>query len=108
MQKMKTFDKKYNIISLITALLIFISCNDTWNDHYSYDKTLTSDQTLWELINNEENLSDFAEVLKATNHFSNRKYTNITYEQSLGGDQVYTVTEPVIGAFHYSCVLVLR
>ena len=107
MQKMKTFDKKYNIISLITALLIFISCNDTWNDHYSYDKTLTSDQTLWELINNDENLSDFAEVLKATNHFSNRKYTNITYDQILGGDQVYTVIAPVNGTFNKDSLLAL-
>ncbi len=62
------------------------SCTDEWNDHYKVE-TL-GDGTLWDVINSDSELSNFAAVLKATG-----------YNTALDGSQVFTVFAPTNDCF---------
>lgn len=80
---------KVNKIIIAAAVLITgitYSCTDEWNDHY---KVMTlGEGTLWNAINNDNNLSNFAAVLKATG-----------YDDALDGSQVFTVFAPTNDCF---------
>ena len=70
-----------------------LSCSDTWDDHY--DKTSTGPNTasgtLWQAIQQNGELSNFASVVQATG-----------YDRSLGGSQVFTVFAPLNSHFSKS------
>ncbi len=75
---------KYNRIFIAAAMILTgatYSCTDEWDEHYEV-KTL-GDGTLWEAITADEELSNFAAVLKATG-----------YSNALDGSQVFTVFAP--------------
>ena len=66
------------------AALAIVGCSDTWNDHYEAglaDGAVNS--SLWEVIEGNSQLSNFARVLKATG-----------YDKSLASSQVFTVFAP--------------
>jgi len=72
------------IAGIALATLAIVGCSDTWNDHY--DAPLSGDAvdaTLWEVISNNKELSNFAKVLEATG-----------YDKSLASTQVFTVFAP--------------
>lgn len=73
------------------------SCAD-WDDHYDADTSLLNSQesTLWENIEHNTQLSQFAELLKKTG-----------YDQVLGASQTYTVWAPTDGTFDYSALSAL-
>lgn len=76
-------------IPLATALT-FTACSD-WDDHYDkagQDQTLISGQSLWETINGNPELSNFASVVKAAG-----------YDRSLAGAQAFSVFAPVNSDF---------
>jgi hypothetical protein len=92
-----TFKKtKYNIqmknikYSILYALLLafFPACNDTFNAHYNEEKGIAPDETLWQLIEQDANLSQFAEMLKKTGH-----------DTLLSASQSFTVWAPTNDAF---------
>ena len=62
------------------------SCSDQWNDHYAEDATL--DGTLWEAIQKNSELSNFASVIEATG-----------YDSRLASSQMFTVFAPVNANF---------
>lgn len=77
---------KIQLISKIAAgfalALTLGSCADEWNDHY--DVTQSGDAaTLWQAIEQDSQLSNFATVLKATG-----------YDKTLASSQVLTVFAP--------------
>ncbi|MBR0274614.1 MAG: fasciclin domain-containing protein [Prevotella sp.] len=72
------------IAGVAMAALAIVGCSDTWNDHYEAglaDGAVNS--SLWEVIEDNSQLSNFARVLKATG-----------YDKSLASSQVFTVFAP--------------
>ncbi len=66
--------------------LAFMACNDKWNDHY--DVMSSGEGTLWQAISGNEDLSNFARVVKACG-----------YDTALVGKQVFTVFAPTNDKF---------
>ena len=56
--------KKYLFISIIIlSTSVFYSCEDSWEDHYG-DTPETVDQSVWETIKSDNNLSKFVELVE--------------------------------------------
>ena len=70
------------------------ACAD-WDDHYDADTSLLDSQhaSLWQNIAQNENLSQFASLLKLTG-----------YDEVLSASQTYTVWAPVNGSFDYEAL----
>lgn len=69
---------------LYTFLLVGISaCSDSFDTHYSEETGVAPDLTLWQLIEQDANLSKFAEVIKKTG-----------YDVVLSSSQSFTVWAP--------------
>ncbi len=70
----------------------FTACTD-WDDHYDASTQVLDTQgaTLWENINNQGNLSEFAALLSQTG-----------YDKVLTAPQAYTVWAPEDGTFDYT------
>ncbi|MBP5340288.1 MAG: fasciclin domain-containing protein [Prevotella sp.] len=64
------------------------ACTDTWDDHYEGTIGGVNEGSLWQAIENDANLSNFASVIKATG-----------YDLSLGSSQVFTVFAPTNSNF---------
>lgn len=75
----------------VMGLLILTACSD-WDDHYDANTSLVASQqsTLWENIAKNENLSQFATLVKKSG-----------YDAILNASQSYTVWAPVNGSFDY-------
>ena len=83
---------RYNIynkvLGLAVAALTFMACTETWDDHYDAASKGVNEGTIWQAIENNSNLSNFASVLKATG-----------YDKSLASSQVFTVFAPTNESF---------
>ena len=74
---------------MAVAVLAIVGCSDTWDDHYQAGQSGdVVGSTLWEVIENNDQLSNFARVLRETN-----------YQQALASSQVFTVFAPTNDAF---------
>jgi hypothetical protein len=82
-QKMKNI--KYCILCVMSVILLagMPSCNDTFDAHYSEESGVAPELTLWQLIEQDANLSVFAEMLKKTG-----------YDVLLSKTQSFTVWAP--------------
>lgn len=71
----------------LCGLGLMVACTDTWNDHYAENST-TGEGTLWQAIEQNQELSNFARVAQAAG-----------YDTRLGSSQVFTVFAPVNANF---------
>lgn len=71
--------KLFAIISV--SVLAFTACTDTWDDHY--DNQNSSNENLWTVISQDENLSNFVKVVKTCG-----------YDVPLNGSQMFSVFAP--------------
>lgn len=71
------------VLGLALAALTFTACSDTWDDHYEGVSGGVLEGSLWQAINNDGNLSNFASVLKECG-----------FDKSLASSQVFTVFAP--------------
>ena len=79
----------YNkVLGLALAALTFTACSDTWDEHYEGTADGVLEGSLWQAINNDGNLSNFASVLKACG-----------FDKSLASSQVFTVFAPTNASF---------
>lgn len=69
------------------ASLAFTACTDTWESHYQPKPELNATETLWDLIQSDAELTQFAEFVKATG-----------YDELLSQNRFYTVWAPVDGS----------
>ena len=79
--------KRRNIISTLACSIValaFTACTDVWEEHYQPNPELNADETLWELISNDPQLTEFASFLEATG-----------YDTLLSKNRCYTVWAPV-------------
>lgn len=74
------------VFGALMIALAFVACNDKWSDHY--DVASSGEGTLWQAISENENLSNFARVVKACG-----------YDTALVGRQVFTVFAPTNDKF---------
>ena len=81
------------IAAALTALSL-TACSD-WTDHYQDDSSILDSQqkTLWENIEQNENLTQFASLLK-----------KVSYDYVLNTSQTYTVWAPANGTFDFAAV----
>lgn len=80
--KMKKIYKMQTAAVLVTALCC-VSCSDTWDDHYSANSEGVVNETLWQAISENSDLSNFAKVAKACG-----------YDLTLNGSQTFSVFAP--------------
>jgi hypothetical protein len=95
-----------NIACAICALCGLFSCSD-WDDHYEGTDVAGSNQTLWQQMKANPQLSDFCQVLEQTKVFRMHKKTPVSYSQLLDGGQSFTVVAPVNGTFNRDSLLQL-
>lgn len=77
------------------GLFALYSCADKWEDHYETVQGETYQGTLLDYLGSQsEQLSDFAEILKA-----------VGYEANLASDQMFTIWAPVNGSFDKDALL---
>lgn len=75
------------------------SCSD-WDDHYTNGSNEASNASLWEQIQSNPQLSDFAEVMKNIYITRQHKKTSTSYAELLEGGRSITVLAPVNGTFN--------
>lgn len=76
------------VLGLALAALTFTACSDTWDDHYEGTADGIQEGSLWQAIEKDGNLSNFASVLKACG-----------FDKSLASSQVFTVFAPTNATF---------
>lgn len=76
------------VLGLALAALTFTACSDTWDEHYEGKADGVLEGSLWQAIEKDGNLSNFASVLKACG-----------YDKSLASSQVFTVFAPTNASF---------
>ena len=70
-------------LGLAFAPLLLTGCSDEWDDHYDSTSKGVLGGTLWDAIQKDANLSNFASVVSACG-----------YDKALGSSQVFTVFAP--------------
>ena len=85
MKKYKIYSK---VVGLALAALTFTACADKWDDHYDSKGEGFNEASLWQAINENSSLSNFASVVKACG-----------YDKALGSSQVFTVFAPTNDQF---------
>lgn len=108
---MKTFNLKklYTAIALALPLMGaggLVSCSDSWDDHYDMAGS-NGTASLLQLVQEDEQLSDFLALLQATHVYNNNHRTTVTYADLLNADQTLTVWAPVNGTFNADSMLAL-
>lgn len=91
---------------LILQASFFVACAD-WDDHYDGDGTERVDQTLWQQLKANNQLSDFCQVLDETKVFRMHKKTPVSYADLLNSGQSFTVVAPTNGTFNKDSLLQL-
>lgn len=75
-----------NMMGLTIAALAIVACADEWDDHYS--PSVSAGQSIWQTIQQNSELSNFAKVVQATG-----------YDAALASSQMFTVFAPTNSAF---------
>ncbi len=87
--------------SLMTAALAagISACSD---DHFDISSAAAGKHTIWENIQSNSQLSDYADILQRVYYSETEKKTSTkTYADLLNGDQSFTVWAPQNGTFDY-------
>lgn len=93
--------KKMNkyLISSVMLLGGLTACTDNWNEHYNIDQA-TVQRTLWEQIEADPELSDFAEILDSAYYYTSpTKRSSMKYSELLSQNSKYTVWAPKNNTF---------
>ena len=104
---MKTISIKHFLV--VSALCCgmataFTACAE-WDDHYEGTISAGSDQTLWQQLQADKDLTDFCKVLEQTKVFRMHKKTVVSYADLLNSGQSFTVVAPVNGSFDCDSLL---
>lgn len=88
--------KKHILYAIPLFASCLVGCSD-WDDHFSGADNggAVTNVTLWQMIKNEPQLSNFAQVLEETKVFRQHKKTSVSYAELLDGGQSFTVVAPV-------------
>lgn len=90
-KEMKRNNIYKTVLGLAMAALTLTACTDEWDDHYDDKSSSVLGGTLWDAIQQDNNLSNFASVVRACG-----------YDKALGSSQVFTVFAPTNDCFSSS------
>ena len=76
-----------------TALLAVPSCTDTWSEHYLTEDAYTANESLWEVLEGREDLSNFREIVQKAKFYRDEHHPAFTIE---GEDTVYYTFKDVL------------
>lgn len=99
---MKTNNKKWLFGSMLGIAIAagFTSCSD---DHFDINPDVLGRETIWKNIQNNDQLSEYADILKSVNYsITEEKTTPETYADIFNSDQTFTVWAPTNGTFNYA------
>lgn len=85
---------------LAATLAVFAACSD---DHYDIVAQGNADQTLWQNVKADANLSEFADLMSRITLMKseNDRSAILKYNELLDQNQSFTVVAPVNGSFQY-------
>lgn len=85
---------------LAASLAVFAACSD---DHYDVVAQGNADQTLWQNIKADPNLSEFADLMSRITFMKNENDRSaiLKYSELLDQNQSFTLVAPVNGSFDY-------
>lgn len=86
---------------MMTAALAagITACSD---DHFDINSDVLSQKTIWQSIEENQNLTEYADILKSVKYSTTEeKTTPETYADVLNGEQTFTVWAPLNGTFGY-------
>ena len=93
------------VICHLSFSMMLASCSD-WDGHYEDPASLAdSEPTLWQMMQQRSDISDFCEVLSKTKIYKHHKKTDVSYADLLNGNQTFTVLAPVNGSFNKDSLL---
>ena len=76
-----------------TALLAVPSCTDTWNEHYLSEDAYTANESLWEVLEGREDLSNFREIVEKAKFYRDEHHPAFTIE---GEDTIYYTFKDIL------------
>ena len=76
-----------------TALMAVPSCTDTWSEHYLTEDAYTANESLWEVLEGREDLSNFREIIEKAKFYRDEHHPAFTIE---GEDTVYYTFKDVL------------
>ena len=90
---MKSIKKYIGAIAGGVLLLAIPSCSDTWDDHYTEGQGTSATQSLWQLIDENPNLSNFADLATKVHYYRDETHPqpDYTFQNMLDGTQLLTV-----------------
>ncbi len=83
----------FGAIFMGTALLAVPSCTDTWEEHYTADESNAATKTVWELMQEKPELSNFCSVISKAKFY--RDEQSVAYTLN-GTDTVYYTYKDVL------------
>lgn len=89
----KGINKYFGTLIMGTALMAVPSCTDTWNEHYQPEDQNTAKETLWELLENREDLSKFRTIISKAKFYRDEKHPAYTLN---GTDTIFYTYKDVL------------
>ena len=90
------------ILGALTGITLSAGFTACTNDHFDINQNVQSKVSLWETINSQENLTEFANILKQVKYSKSEGTTTVqTYADLFNNDQTFTVWAPANGTFNY-------
>jgi hypothetical protein len=93
------------VLFMGTALLAVPSCTDTWDEHYGSNESNAATKTLWELMEEKDELSSFRSIVSKAKFFRDERHpaytmngtdtVYYTFKDILSGNSSMTVFAPV-------------
>ncbi len=98
---MKTTSKYLGVCTMALVALSVTSCSDTWDDHYGTINESVADKTLWEIISNDDQTSNFAKLAEATHYYRDEEHPqkDYTFKNLLDGTQLVSLWVPTNEAY---------
>lgn len=95
--------RKINILKRLLGGLIAVCLTCCTVDHFDVNNEIASQKTLWEQINSNPELSQFAYILSHVKvSKSETTFSGITYADLLKSDQAFTVFAPKNGTYNHA------
>ena len=91
----KGINKYLGALVMGTALMAVPSCTDTWNEHYQAEDAHTATESLWELLEGREDLSNFRSIVGKAKFYRDETHPAYTIN---GKDTVYYTFKDVLNA----------
>lgn len=88
-------NKYLGALAMGTALMAVPSCTDTWSEHYQTEDAYTATESLWELLEAREDLSNFCSIIGKAKFYRDETHPAYTVN---GEDTVYYTFKDVLNA----------